>query len=207
MGQRISRDLAARGVVGRCGIRVAHGSAVSRPVLLIAAATTLLMGCILRDFDYEPPPNSPPSVESLPLSMTPLGSIHVTDLTQTPGGDGGIPNEISFEAEVRDMDVSQPLEGRVFLGTSLIREIRPIPAEVDSPDPRRRTVSFSIPRSRIPGVGCYPVELLVTSANGFEPFPSRNPLEPGDIGSGLWWIAVGQTSDAPPDTKECTVAQ
>lgn len=207
MGQRIFRDLAPRGVVGRRGTRVAQGSAVSRPVLLIAAATTLLMGCILRDFDYEPPANSPPSVESVPLSATPLGSIHRIDLDVTPGGDGGVLNEVEFEAEVRDLDVSQPLRGRVILGATTLLEERDIAAELDSPDPRRRTISFKVARSQIPARGCHQIELHVSSQNGFEPWPNRNPLEAGDIGTGLWWIAAGLTSDDPIETDFCTVAQ
>jgi hypothetical protein len=178
---------------------------VSRLVLVIAASTTLLMGCILRDFDYEPPANSPPSVENLPLGLTPLGRIYPIDLSQTPGGDGGTPNEIRFEAEVRDMDISQPLEGRVYFDNALQQE-RPIPAELDSPDPRRRFVSFNIPRSSI-ARGCHLVELLVSSDNGFEPFPSRTPLEAGDVGSAHWWIAAGLTADDIVPMNDCPVGQ
>jgi len=205
MGQRISRDLALRGIVGRRGTRVAHGSPVSRLVLVIAASTTLLMGCILRDFDYEPPANSWPSVESMPSTgATPLNRIHKVDLSAAIGGDGGLPNEERFEVIVRDDDIAQRLEGRVYLDSVLLQE-RLIPAELDSPEPRRRTLSFDIPRSRL-SVGCHLVELLVSSENGFEPFPSRTPLEAGDIASAQWWIAAVPTEDESI-VMECPVGQ
>lgn len=204
MSQRISRDLAARRERGGCGTRVAQGSPVSRRILAIAAATTLLMGCIIRDFDYEPPANSWPSVESTPSTgTTPLNRIHQIDLSAAIGGDGGVPNDERFEVIVRDDDISQPLQARIYLDNVLIRE-RPIPAEPDSPDPRRRTFSFFLPRSAITE-GCHLVELLVSSQNGFELYPSRNPIEPGDIASAQWWVAASLTE--PIEMDRCPVGQ
>ncbi len=164
-----------------------------------------MMGCILRDFDYEPPPNVPPSVESRPNGSTPLNRIIKVDLSATPGGDAGIPNEIHFEAEVRDQNVDQQLLARIYFDNTLLREL-PIPAILDSADPGRRPVEFDVPRSGI-ARGCHLVELLVTSEGGFEPFPSREPREPGDIGSAQWWIAAGLTPDDPVEMNDCPEGQ
>lgn len=164
-----------------------------------------MMGCILRDFDYDPPPNAPPSVESLPTGQTPLNRIIDVDLSAQPGGDAGVPNEIHFEVEVRDPNVEQPLQGRVYFDNTLLRELL-IPPVLDAPDPRRRTVRFDIPLSGI-ARGCHLVELLVTSEGGFEPYPSREPREPGDIGSGQWWIAAGLTADDPVEMNDCPEGQ
>lgn len=161
-----------------------------------------MMGCILRDFEYEAPDNTPPSVQSWPTGATPLNRVLSVDLSVNLGGDGGLPNEVPFEAEVRDANVGQALEGRVYLNNSLVRELRPIPAALDSADPGRRRVTFGISRTAL-SHGCHLVQLLVTSEGGFQPFPSREPREQGDIGSGSWWIAAYQTPDEPISMDEC----
>lgn len=167
--------------------------------LALAACSLLLtssalMGCILRDFDYDPPKNRPPSVESVANGLTPLNRVLLVNLSQEPGGDAGLPNDLRFEAEIRDLDVAQALEARVYVDSELVVEY-PIPPTIDAADPRRRPFSFTISRTGIPP-GCHLVELLVSSESGFEFLPSRNPREAGDIGSGQWWIAA--TSDAQP---------
>lgn len=199
MGQRISRDLAPRGIVGRCGTRVAHGSPVSRLVLVIAASTTLLMGCILRDFDYEPPPNVPPAV--LGSTTDPLDRIVVVNLDAPVAGDAGVGSDLQFVATVRDPDVGQTLTGLVFLDrnrgiqTPLYPEFPIVPEQDETPIDRR--VPFTVPRARIATLGCHAIELHVSG--GFVDFSNPRPAVDGDIGVGVWWIAA--ISDAQPTVE------
>lgn len=177
---------------------------MSRALLLLVACSTTLMGCILRDFDYQDPVPVPPSVETLATGDTPFNRIVNVDLDQEPNPDAGVAPEQQFEAEVRDPDIDETLEGRVYLDNNLALELRPIPTALDSDDPVRRRVSFSIPRESFTMEKCYLVELLVTSEGGFEPFPSRLPRRTGDIGSGTWWVRVHR-SEGPVDMGRCTV--
>lgn len=174
---------------------------MSRAVLLLACSTTL-MGCILRDFEYEEPANVPPSV--LGSTDDPLDRVQILDLDAEVGGDGGVSSDLEFVAIVRDPNVTEQLQGLVFLDRTPARTIPigmefPIPAEQDE-DPVHRRVRFTVPRMSF-SPGCHRVELHVSG--GFINFSNPQPAIEGDLGVGVWWIAGTNESDMTPEMTGC----
>ncbi len=165
------------------------------------------MGCIIRDFDYEPPENLPPSVHSHP--MTSMSVVHSIDLDAPVGGDAGPAGETEFLAIVRDPNYTDELTGLIFLDRNpaagrvgLIDE-RTIPP-VSGTDPLNRQVSFTLDRQDINlagGPGCHVLELHVSRR--FVGQLNPQPEAPADIGIGVWFIEA--TNDASPvvDMSTC----
>jgi hypothetical protein len=163
-----------------------------------------LVGCVVRDFDYEEPANVPPSVHS--AVETPMSRVRMVALDAPIGADGGGSTALEFVAIVRDVDVQQPLEGLVYLDRnpdapsrgSLIGEL-PVPP-AGAPNPLERRVRFVVPLSELTR-GCHAVELHVSGR--FVGAVNPQPADPADLGVGVWWIAATDASQPAVDMTAC----
>jgi hypothetical protein len=176
---------------------------VSR-LLCLWACSTCLMGCILRDFDYEPPPNVPPSVQG--SQETPFDRVYVVDIEALPGGDGGGAPELEFSADIVDANIDDELLGLVFLDRDALRP-RPYSAHRIDPEtgdntPYVRRETFRILRSDIVRPGCHSVELHVSRDFG-EDVVGNPQADPSDLGVGVWWIAAVNSGTTMVDMGSC----
>jgi hypothetical protein len=136
-----------------------------------------------------PEENYPPSVVSQPGAEYPLNLIGRLNLDDPLPP--GTPGEVPLEVIVRDPNVEQTLEFRLFLDSPPppaaefpIQEGRIEPSGFVE-RPRDLTVAYDM---LSPGV-CHKIELVVVGqfASNTEP---RRPLEPGDFDQVTWWIEV-----------------
>ena len=170
-----------------------------------------MTGCVVtREPVYDAPTNLPPSVHGSPES--PMYIVEVVDIGSGPASDDAGLNaaDPTFVAIVRDANVRDRLEARIFINldhaddanpiTALVRDREPIPAETDE-DPGSRRFMFTIPRSRFE-IGCNWIELHVSRE--FEGLPSLLPAgdDPNDVGVGVWFRA-GVDGDSIPDMRGC----
>ena len=168
---------------------------MSRAIAGLILSTLTLMGCIItKDPSREPPENTPPVVLEVPgFEMNRLVPILLND--DTPGPDGGVASaSIEFRAIVRDPDVDQPLQAVVFqeyradseTNLPLVDQMVP-PTMSDT-----RSVEFSIDRSVLEP-GCRVLELHVSER--FVNFRNPVPVVEGDLGRGVWFLAVRQNRE------------
>ncbi|MBZ0116110.1 MAG: hypothetical protein IT378_05685 [Sandaracinaceae bacterium] len=170
------------------------GSLVRWAVPILAA--TIMTGCfVTRGLDCPIPANVPPSVESS-ATLTPLNQIVRIDLDELGNPDGGMAN-VPFEAVLRDPDVADDLQVRVWVDYSdalpLIPVVDLLDVDRNGDDPSRATLSFPISVSRL-AAGCHRVELRVTRAFVGA---GREPVERGDLGTATWWVA--SSNDLAPE--------
>ena len=158
-------------------------------------------GCIATSpVDFPEIENFPPSRVSQPGAQYPtreIGQLNLDDLNPS--------RELPLEVNVRDPNIDQTLEFRIFVDS-------PTPPGNDFPiaaglvDPtgdvsRPRTFTVSYDELTPAGV-CHKIELVVSGAfvPGFiEP---RRPLEEGDVDDLTWWIEVTD-ADNPVITVQC----
>ncbi len=168
---------------------------------MLLACSSSLMGCILRDFDYQAPEPFPPAV--IGSASDPLDRIQTLDRDEPAGGDAGVGGDPEIVAFVRDPDVTEPLQALVFFDRHMnptpVRPEVTIPVEQDE-DPELRRVSFTVPRARFTA-GCHKVELHVSSR--FVDFSMPRPAIEGDLGVGVWWFAVTDASNPVVDMTTC----
>jgi hypothetical protein len=186
------------------------GSRLSR-LLILAACSTSLMGCILRDFDYQEPVNVPPAV--LPMEDLSGQRIRIIDLDTPLAGDAGIGWDLTFSATIRDPNVQQPLTGLIYLdrnpnapGRQGLIDDRTIPVQ-QGDHPWDRTFTFELPSEQLAeqDVGCHWVELVVTSTSNISGIADPRLLDPSDVGVGVWWVAAINTGTGKlvVGTDEC----
>ncbi len=208
MAPRFLRNLAEGRWLRGAGTGVAKGSPVSRLLLLLACSTSL-MGCILRDFDYQAPVNVPPAV--LGTAETPMSQMIKVDLDAPVGGDAGVGSTLTFRAVVRDPNVDQQLRGLIYLDRNpnapgrqgLVNDTLITPQHGDQP--WDRNVSFDVPLEQLSalGAGCHWAELLVTSNDNISGVADPQLIDPTDQGVGVWWIEVINQSMPSVDMDSC----
>lgn len=146
-----------------------------------------------------PEENYPPSIVSQPDSEYPLNQIGKLDLDDPLPPE---PAEVLLEVIVRDPNVEQTLQYRVFLDSL------PPPASEFSFDEGyiepsgflERPRTFAIPYDELDPGECHKIELVVVGrfASNVE---KRRPVDPGDIDQATWWVRV-INSDFPI-AQEC----
>lgn len=163
---------------------------------LAFASGSLGPGCVTQNVQFDIPRNFPPSIESAPTARYPINEI--IDLRgETPGGDTGPGgNSVALDVVVRDPNLDQRLQYKVFLdydpadplGVRVIREGTIPPGSGETPISRPLTITLD--RAIFGGTTCHRVELFVST--GFRPAPrNREPAEDGDLGTATWWVASG----------------
>ncbi len=191
---RDSRPSSGRGTGG--------ASVWGRMSIRVAVLGTLSMGCVTQNIQFDLPEDFPPSVESSPRALHPIHEVVRVEDVEPTGDGGGSSQEIRLEVEVRDPNLDQRLQFKVFLdfnaadplGARVIYEgsIPPSGALV-------RPVSVTLPRVVVASPGCHRLEMFVSG--GFQPAPrNREPAFEGDLGSATWWVASGPS---PVDMTRC----
>ena len=164
------------------------------PTVLCACLSAT--GCIATDtIEFQPEENFPPSVVSQPAALFPLneiGELNLDDPVET--------QELPLEVIIRDPNIDQTLEYRIFLNSPPDN-----PIDFDVIDPvgaveRPRTFSIAFD-SLTPGI-CNKIELVVVGA--FASFVDpRRPVEEGDADIATWWVRVIDRDNPPPVSQEC----
>ncbi len=172
---------------------------VSFASYVVVTATVAASGCIATNpVEFSEAENYPPSVVSQPTAEYPLREIGELDL------DVPTEDEVPLDVVIRDPNVDQTLEYRIFLnsptppGAETPVAFGSIPPQAGSVE---RPETFNIPNNLlVPGV-CNKIELVVVGdfASFVEP---RRPLEEGDFDDRVWWIEV-TNADNPVIEVEC----
>lgn len=164
------------------------------------ALATAAAGCVTTNpVEFSSEENFPPSVVSQLNADYPLreiGQLNLDAPVEIP--------ELPLEVIVRDPNVSQTLEYRIFLNSE-----NPPGAELPvrqgeiSPDGGfvEREETFTIPYSSLRPGECNKIELVVVGefASFVEP---RRPVEEGDFDNATWWVEVTST-DRPTIDVGC----
>lgn len=164
------------------------------------AATVGATGCVTTSpVEFSAEENYPPSVVSQPGADYPLneiGQLNLDDPVEVP--------ELPLDVIVRDPNVDQTLEYRIFLD-SPPPPATEIPIDDGFVEPQggsvERPQTFTVPYSSLAPGECHKIELVVVGnfASFVEP---RRPVEEGDFDDRTWWIEVTDT-DNPVITVEC----
>ncbi len=180
---------------------------MSRAALVLLSCSTL-MGCILtRDPTYDAPANTPAVVLEDP--EYPMNRFRDLCL-ECEAEDGGVVTQLRFVAQVRDPDIGQDLEGRVFVDHNPDGPNQPVINEIRLPATGSvvRRAEFSVDVASLRPAGCHVVELHVARAfiNITNPVPApdpENPSAPLDLGRGLWFVRVLDTMDDIVQLRGC----
>ena len=159
-------------------------------------------GCIATStIEFEPEENFPPSIVSQPGADFPLNEIGQINADPLPPGE---PAEMPLQVIIRDPNVDQTLEYRIFLDSLPPApefpfdqgEILPESGSVERPN------DFFIPYDSLTPAGvCHKIELVVVGefASFVEP---RRPVQEGDVDQATWWVEVTD-SDNLVIVQEC----
>ena len=201
---RTSRELAMK--KGKFGLGVGGGTAgASRAIRMgpAAALTALcLAGCVTQNIQFELPEDLPPAIASSPRARHPLHEILRVEEAVSDDDGGGVSREIRLDVDVRDPNLDQRLQLKIFLdfnaadplGARVLYE-----ASIPPSGALARPVSVSLPRAVVEAPGCHRLELFVSGA--FLPAPrNREPAFEGDLATATWWVASGP---APVDMTRC----
>lgn len=164
------------------------------------AASVTASGCIAANpIDFPEDENFPPSAVSQPGAEYPLREIGQLDLDAPVAT-----QELPLEVIVRDPNVDQTLEYRIFIdsptppGNDPFTDQGVILPTGDVERPR----TFTVPYDQLTPAGeCHKIELIVVGAFASQVEP-RRPVQEGDFDARTWWIEVTDT-DNPVITLEC----
>lgn len=171
-------------------------SCLSWAALATSVTTT---GCVTTTpVEFNAEQNYPPSVVSQPSAEYPLREIGQLNL------DESLETEVPLDTIVRDPNVDQTLEYRIFLNSSTPPGTE-FPVDDGTINPQggsvERPETFTIPHSLLSPGECNKIELIVVG-NFLSFVEPRRPEEEGDYDNATWWIEVTDT-DNPVITVEC----
>ena len=182
------------------------------PVMAGGPLAVTAGGCITQDLHFVPPTNYPPSVEVPADGARPFSEVIRLQADQLGGGgDAGPVTSVRLDVLVRDPDVDQELQYKVYVDYQLgvvedpsIADFLPARPATGS-NRRERRLSIDVPIRALREPGCHRIELLVS-----ERFQSRTadatgrePLVEGDLGTGTWWVATQATAGDEVDMTGC----
>lgn len=184
---------------------------MSRAVLVLVCSMSLV-GCIItQEPTFEAPPNTPPMVVS---AIPPLN--HVVEIVPgVPVTDGGTASTRIFEVTVWDPDVSQDLEGLLFVQHN--RDVNNTPltdrVEIAADGTSTRTVEFELDLNELGAHvdpsdgnprGCWVLEAHISHSFGNSILdPEPPPGDPLDLGRAIWVLHVTADRDDPVDLSAC----
>lgn len=170
------------------------------------SALTLPACLITQPVQFEPPSGSPPSIES---PLTAAGGHPLDEIVSLTTTDTALDE---FVVEVRDPDVDEELEYRVFIDprpdrTSDTRGTIPVIPRNAGVSRTTRRLSFDLQPflSRLQGAtpatgSCHRIELRVSSRfQGDLPLP----VSDGDLATATWWVATQPSPSGPVDMTAC----
>jgi hypothetical protein len=160
-------------------------------------ASALAGGCVATStIEFEAAENYPPSVVSEPNAEYPLnriGQLNLDDPVETP--------ELPLEVVIRDPNVDQTLDYRIFLNSPPAPEVPFNSGEVPPEGFVERPTVFFVPYDLLVAGRCHRIELVVVGE--FDSFVEpRRPAEEGDFDDATWWVEVVDSS-APVILQEC----
>jgi len=165
-------------------------------VALVSSAVGV--GCITTNpIEFQPEQNFPPSIISQPLAEFPLNQIGQIDLDIPVE-----PPEMPLEVIIRDPNVDQTLEYRMFLDA-------PEPPAVERPIQEgeiipsgfvERPSFFAISYDELAPGRCHKIELVVVG-RFISNVEQRRPEEEGDADLATWWVEV--TNADNPIASRC----
>lgn len=169
---------------------------------LLALACASFMGCVVTNkIDFQVPANTPPSIyvpESTALPGEPIDRIIRLDL------DDPTNPSVTLRFTVRDPDVSQSLEGQLFvdydrqndtLGDTRAFTVPPTGAAT-------RDVVYVVPPSALSQPGCHKIEILVSGQFKNEG-RRRTPVEDGDLAQTVWLAEVVDATNPVVEMSSC----
>lgn len=179
--------------------------ALSKATLAAAAAVSAgsAAGCVVLERKaYEDEPSLPPSITTPATARFPLDRV-VRLEPPAAGDDAGETSTLAFDVVVRDPNVNQRLDARVFLdqpaGSPAPTPILAGPPVAATGQVDRR-YSFLLPRALFDDDRCHKVELVVAS----EFVGNRTPADPGEFAAAVWWVAPVPSSPAATiDLRGC----
>ena len=159
-------------------------------MLTLACAVAVLPACLITERkDYREAPSLPPSIVTPATATLPLDRIIVLD--DVGGADGGV-GELRFDVIVREPNVSDHVEARVFVNRPAavtqdafpyLKSIEQVPTNLTSAQPGERPYAFVVDATGLNPVGCNKIELIV--ASGF--IGSITPLDARESARVVWW--------------------
>jgi hypothetical protein len=160
------------------------GSAFASIVVVVACLK--LGGCLILDrHEASEEPNYPPSIVSAANAEHPLGEIVRLE------SNSDVLEEV-FEIVVRDANINQTLDYRVFLDriptfplNGLIEQ-----STIEPNGSLDRPSQFTVGRDTLAAKPCTKVEFIV--AGEFET-TDNVPIVEGDIASAVWWVTSVET--------------
>lgn len=168
----------------------------------------LLTGCLVVDqIEFSAEENVPASIVSASEAFeigTSLGEIVFVNLDD-PEGRAAQGGELRFPVLVRDANLTQTLQWRVYLDFQDALPTNPVAFDELEPQSNlafERPLSFSLSLESLNSVGCHKVELLV-SAEFVPSNPGRTPVEEGDLAVGVWWLDTRDQAGAIVDFRTC----
>lgn len=166
---------------------------------VVLAASAATAGCVTTNpIEFSPEQNYPPSVISQLTAQYPLRDIGQLNL------DESLETEVPLDTIVRDPNVDQTLEYRIFLNSSTPPGTE-FPIDDGTINPQggsvERPETFNVPHSLLVPGECNKIELIVVG-NFLSFVEPRRPEEEGDFDAATWWIEVIDT-DNPVITVEC----
>lgn len=178
------------------GTRVASMSSPVRS--LFYALAPLMMSCLVTDKIELPEERAfPPSIVSPPdADGVSLDEIILVDKDTAP-------TEIMIPIIVRDPNVDQSLELRLFVDPSDPRIMfETIPQAnnnvISANGTIERSLTLRVPTGRL-ALGCRKLELLVST--GFN--EESEPVVMGDIDQAVWWVRVVDAANPSVDLGSC----
>jgi hypothetical protein len=189
------------------GLRGAPLVGTPRAYLLLhtfIACYLMSASCLVTDrIEFKEEKNLPPAFLDTTERKTPMGSMIKVNLSDFD--DESVPQEVKFELQVRDENVTQILETRYDLTTLesdghtsrlVDRDFGP---QLISGGPLR-PVELTIEKGRfLPAGSCFLLELFVSSK--FESWDK--PVAEGDIATARWLIAVSSQAVPQVDFNTC----
>jgi len=172
------------------------GMSLAFSLSLVALCASCIAG---RPIEFSDDENYPPSIISQVDAEYPSREIGQLDLdapVESP--------EVPLEVIVRDPNIDQTLQYRIFLDAGNPPSNTDIFIEQDFIEPSgevERPDVFFIPYDLLTAGVCHKIEVTVTSefAGFIEP---RRPVIEGDFDNRTWWIEVTD-ADNPIITVEC----
>ena len=165
------------------------------------AATISASGCIATNpVEFSGEENFPPSVISDPDAeylLREIGQLNLDDPVEI--------REVPLEVIIRDPNIEQTLEFRIFLDSLNPPETdftaRLTDGFIEPSGEVERPRTFTVPYDSLAPGECHKIELTVVG--NFAGFVDlRAPVEPGDIDNRTWWVEVID-ADNPVITVEC----
>lgn len=145
------------------------------------------MGCLVTEsVAFPDEANVPPSIVSRVGAANPLDSIvrfNVDQATVLPDGGPLVPNELKFEVDVRDPNLTQRLLAKIF-----VDNVFALDGSMEKSGTMKRAFEFSVAGSLLmPEGSCHKIELLVSSAFDFGA-ATRTTVDRDDIATAVWWV-------------------